>query len=223
MVIKRDGDYYMALLDCYKALDFDKMHMKSHFRLVRCLYELKWCSEAKECLEIFIKRFPEYANSNACDALVKDIKTKLDETFKLANKTSVSTNADEATTTSEESENEYDQFLTTKKKKRNNTDSNSDDTSSTKSNESEQDEKLKLMRRNYLKAKIKAVDLKKRFCGHCNVSTDIKEACFLGENYISAGSDDGSFFIWDRETTNVVRLGSSKHASILGQMSGDQN
>lgn len=25
-------------------------------------------------------------------------------------------------------------------------------------------------------------------------------------NYISAGSDDGSFFIWDRTTTNVVRV-----------------
>ena len=25
-------------------------------------------------------------------------------------------------------------------------------------------------------------------------------------NYISAGSDDGSFFIWDRTTTNIVRV-----------------
>lgn len=32
-----------------------------------------------------------------------------------------------------------------------------------------------------------------RYAGACNVQTDIKEACFLGDNgdYIAAGSDDG--------------------------------
>ncbi|XP_071482882.1 WD and tetratricopeptide repeats protein 1-like [Diadema antillarum] len=46
------------------------------------------------------------------------------------------------------------------------------------------------------------------FCGHCNTTTDIKEANFFGSNgqYIMAGSDDGSFFIWDRKTTNIVRV-----------------
>nr|CAD7407345.1 unnamed protein product [Timema cristinae] len=89
-----------------------------------------------------------------------------------------------------------------------------------------------------------ARDYKVRFCGHCNTTTDIKEANFFGstrnrdlnldlpimgiqvycessvldyvateagaqENegqYIVAGSDDGSFFIWDRKTTNIVRV-----------------
>ncbi|KAG7197011.1 hypothetical protein KM043_017547 [Ampulex compressa] len=52
------------------------------------------------------------------------------------------------------------------------------------------------------------IDYKMRFCGHCNTTTDIKEANFFGNNgqYIVAGSDDGSFFIWDRNTTNIVRV-----------------
>ncbi|ODM96150.1 WD and tetratricopeptide repeats protein 1 [Orchesella cincta] len=50
-----------------------------------------------------------------------------------------------------------------------------------------------------------AVDYKQRFCGHCNTTTDIKEATFFG-NFVVAGSDDGSFYIFDRETTNIVKI-----------------
>jgi len=53
-----------------------------------------------------------------------------------------------------------------------------------------------------------AHDYKQRFCGHCNTVTDIKEANFFGPNgkYIVAGSDDGSFFIWEKDTGNLVRI-----------------
>ena len=53
-----------------------------------------------------------------------------------------------------------------------------------------------------------ALDYEQRFCGHCNTTTDIKEANFFGSNgqYIVAGSDDGSFFMWNKETTNLVRV-----------------
>ncbi|CAK9821540.1 WD and tetratricopeptide repeats protein 1 [Anthophora retusa] len=56
--------------------------------------------------------------------------------------------------------------------------------------------------------RYKTIDYKLRFCGHCNTTTDIKEANFFGNNgqYIVAGSDDGSFFIWDRNTTNIIRV-----------------
>ncbi|XP_061713918.1 WD and tetratricopeptide repeats protein 1 [Cydia pomonella] len=52
-----------------------------------------------------------------------------------------------------------------------------------------------------------ALDYSQRFLGHCNTTTDIKEASFLGPdaNYIAAGSDDGSMFIWCRRTGNIVR------------------
>ncbi|XP_063362670.1 WD and tetratricopeptide repeats protein 1 [Cydia amplana] len=52
-----------------------------------------------------------------------------------------------------------------------------------------------------------ALDYSQRFLGHCNTTTDIKEASFLGPdaNFIAAGSDDGSMFIWCRRTGNIVR------------------
>ena len=42
------------------------------------------------------------------------------------------------------------------------------------------------------------VDYNCRFIGHANAETDIKEAAFLGEEYIAAGSDCGNLFIWHR-------------------------
>lgn len=53
-----------------------------------------------------------------------------------------------------------------------------------------------------------AYDYELRYCGHCNTTTDIKEANFFGSGgqYIVAGSDDGSFFVWDKVTTNLVRV-----------------
>lgn len=49
-------------------------------------------------------------------------------------------------------------------------------------------------------------DYEMRYLGHCNTTTDIKEANFLGKDneFICAGSDDGIIFIWNRYTTNVV-------------------
>lgn len=51
-------------------------------------------------------------------------------------------------------------------------------------------------------------DYTSRYCGHCNTTTDIKEANFFGDDgqYILAGSDDGCFFIWDRNTGIVERV-----------------
>lgn len=37
----------------------------------------------------------------------------------------------------------------------------------------------------YEKARANAIDYKTRYCGHCNVATDIKEANFLGEYNIT--------------------------------------
>ncbi|KAK7019403.1 WD and tetratricopeptide repeat protein [Halocaridina rubra] len=56
--------------------------------------------------------------------------------------------------------------------------------------------------------RLRAIDYQKSYCGHCNTTTDIKEAAFLGRDgqFIAAGSDDGNLFIWDRHTTNLVRV-----------------
>ena len=48
------------------------------------------------------------------------------------------------------------------------------------------------------------------FCsvGHANVQTDIKEAIFVGlhDDLVAAGSDDGSVFIYDAVTGQVVKI-----------------
>ena len=77
---------------------------------------------------------------------------------------------------------------------------------------SEDDESLRRRRRGNGLSDVeklfrqKAFDFDVMFSGHCNTTTDIKEANFFGDNYIVAGSDDGHFFAWDRTTTNVVRM-----------------
>uniref|UniRef100_A0A914L6E9 Uncharacterized protein n=1 Tax=Meloidogyne incognita TaxID=6306 RepID=A0A914L6E9_MELIC len=47
-----------------------------------------------------------------------------------------------------------------------------------------------------------------RFTGHLNINTDIKEASWFGgdDQYIVAGSDCGSIFIWERQTEKVVKV-----------------
>ncbi|XP_072153269.1 WD and tetratricopeptide repeats protein 1 isoform X2 [Bemisia tabaci] len=54
----------------------------------------------------------------------------------------------------------------------------------------------------------KAFDYEKRYLGHCNTATDIKEANFFGSDgqYIVAGSDDGALYVWDRQTENNVKI-----------------
>ena len=47
-----------------------------------------------------------------------------------------------------------------------------------------------------------------RFVGHDNRNTDIKEAVFMGKHdqYVVAGSDCGSAFIWERDTGRLLRV-----------------
>lgn len=71
----------------------------------------------------------------------------------------------------------------------------------------QQTKELSAMETQETKWREAASDYRSKFVGHCNTTTDIKEAGFLGQNgeFIMAGSDDGSFFIWDRESTNLVK------------------
>ncbi|KAK4291218.1 hypothetical protein Pmani_035935 [Petrolisthes manimaculis] len=61
-----------------------------------------------------------------------------------------------------------------------------------------------------------AADYHKSYCGHCNTLTDIKEAIFLGDDgqFIAAGSDDGNLFVWDRHSTNLVRVVSGDESIV---------
>lgn len=50
-----------------------------------------------------------------------------------------------------------------------------------------------------------ARDYMQRYVGHCNITTDIKEATYLGSHgeFIAAGSDDGNFYIWEGDTGKI--------------------
>ncbi|KAL5777330.1 hypothetical protein ACOSP7_010256 [Xanthoceras sorbifolium] len=52
------------------------------------------------------------------------------------------------------------------------------------------------------------IDMKRRYVGHCNVGTDIKQASFLGQSgdYIASGSDDGRWFIWEKKTGRLIKM-----------------
>lgn len=52
------------------------------------------------------------------------------------------------------------------------------------------------------------IDMKQRYVGHCNVGTDIKQASFLGQrgDYIASGSDDGRWFIWEKQTGRLIKM-----------------
>ena len=128
--------------DCYRALEIDKDNMKSHFRLARCLQELKWHKEAKKCLDIFVKKFPDYANNKSCKTLVEEINASLKKLEQLESKRS-------------------------KKDKEN-------------EKEPEKDVKNDKCVSGESFFERKFIDYSNRYCGHCNVSTDIKEASFIG-------------------------------------------
>nr|GEV41649.1 hypothetical protein [Tanacetum cinerariifolium] len=54
----------------------------------------------------------------------------------------------------------------------------------------------------------RAIDMKQRYAGHCNVGTDIKQASFLGQKgeFIASGSDDGRWFIWEKSTGRLIKI-----------------
>ncbi|XP_073420096.1 WD and tetratricopeptide repeats protein 1 isoform X1 [Dendrobates tinctorius] len=163
---KWDGDHYDALRDCLQALALNPAHLKAHFRLARCLFELRYVSEALDCLDEFKTKFPEQAQSSACDALDRDIRVALFS----------------------KNENQDDKKGASVRLR-----------SGGRKDSLSEDELL---------LRERSLDYKHRYCGHCNTTTDIKEASFMGSNaqYIVSGSDDGSFFIWEKETRALVRV-----------------
>ncbi|XVF39609.1 hypothetical protein PTKIN_Ptkin01aG0047400 [Pterospermum kingtungense] len=52
------------------------------------------------------------------------------------------------------------------------------------------------------------IDMKRRYVGHCNLGTDIKQASFLGQRgeYVASGSDDGRWFIWEKRTGRLIKM-----------------
>lgn len=46
----------------------------------------------------------------------------------------------------------------------------------------------------------------RRFRGHCNTQTDIKEASFWGPHFIISGSDDGCVYIWHKGSGRLLNV-----------------
>lgn len=70
---KWHGDFYAALKDCVTALKLEPNHMKAHFRLAVCLYELDKLNDSKMYLDQFTKKHPSYKTSAAFKVLYSDI------------------------------------------------------------------------------------------------------------------------------------------------------
>ncbi|XP_063241067.1 WD and tetratricopeptide repeats protein 1 [Bacillus rossius redtenbacheri] len=183
-----DGDVYAAMRDCHAALQLDPGHVKAHFRLARCLLELQWIQEATDCLNAFKVRFPEHTHSHACKALCKDIEAASNTTA-----TNVKSSPDIADAEVADLDGP----------------SSSEEGSSGGGEQPKQSAHSWSLPSQQEEAWCAAAwDYEVRFCGHCNTTTDIKEANFFGNEgqFIVAGSDDGSFFVWERSTTNIIRV-----------------
>ncbi|KAF8785368.1 WD and tetratricopeptide repeats protein 1 like protein [Argiope bruennichi] len=185
--IKRgwDGDHYAAIRDCYIAMKLDPDYLKAHFRLAQCLHKLRWVKEALECLTAIRLKFPEYAKTKSFESFETDVK--------------VACFADMDIERVDTEMPCFPSIFWCMGKASN----------SVNKRRSSSVAKALLAISDQEKAwRASAYDYEARFCGHCNTTTDIKEANFFGSSgqFIVAGSDDGSIFIWDRITTNIVRV-----------------
>jgi len=215
---KWDGDTYAALRDCLTALSLDPGHIKAHLRLAQCLTDLEWLSEADTCLDNFKLKHPEHMKSAACTQLERDLNTAKEKSASA--KTGASSSTAPAAPTPVLSQYSAASFLRSDDADGDEVMDSDDDSDETTdetpagnaSHPGGISSRLGHISSDHSKqetaGRLKARDYSARFLGACNTTTDIKEANFLGRNgqFIMAGSDDGKFFIWDRKTTNIVRV-----------------
>lgn len=179
-LIKRawDGDIYAAMSDCLAALALDPEYVKAYYRLCKCLHALGWHKDVGDLLSYLRRQFPSHPSMTGDVAAIKEMEKAVADATKAAS-------------ASEQSKSKAGKASQTKK----------NGTGDARGN---------LLSVPPIEATwtAQAFDYTKRFCGHCNTTTDIKEANFFGSNgqFVVAGSDDGSFFVWDSQTTNIVRV-----------------
>lgn len=70
---KWHGDFYAALKDCETALKMDPNHMKAHFRLAVCLFELGKLEDSKMYLDQFTMKHASFKTSVAYEVLHNDL------------------------------------------------------------------------------------------------------------------------------------------------------
>lgn len=94
--------------DCYQALNIDNSHLKSLFRLAKCLNDLGWYTDAHDCLKIFIDRFPKYAHIPAHENLLKSINDNIRKAKMSSNQVKKSKNINKRFKTSGQSKSKTD-------------------------------------------------------------------------------------------------------------------
>ena len=123
--------------------------------MIKCLIELKWIQDAIQFIDTFRVKFPKHSDSQA----LKTLEKRLEE---------VQNDLKEAETKQQRYNNRFH------------------DTDSDEDEEATDHQNGKMTKRDasfveeISKLKSSAVDFKLRFCGHCNTTTDIKEANFFG-------------------------------------------
>lgn len=162
-----EGDIYAALRDCSKALEIDGDYFRAHFRLARCLFDLKRYKEANDCYERFKLKFPNEANSHSsCKTLEKQIKETLS-----SSENEKKSNSSPPLETHEYKNSKSESGIETQ------SDSSPVNSSSPKNSKRK---KLVISEQEQIWRSI-AFDFGRRYCGHCNLTTDIKEANFFGK------------------------------------------
>uniref|UniRef100_A0A915IQG4 WD and tetratricopeptide repeats protein 1 n=1 Tax=Romanomermis culicivorax TaxID=13658 RepID=A0A915IQG4_ROMCU len=203
-----DGDTYAALRDCYTTLHLEPENLKALFRLCKCLYELNQYHSAQCCLEIFMQKYPEQAQSHSCIKLWNEVSSSIknDKNSDSPTNKRQRTFENNSGATSHQQQN---QDLSTDSANGERDELYSNLTPTSNNFLSDQEKSLQ----------SRAYDYCKRYCGHCNTTTDIKEANFFGCNgeYVMGGSDDGKFFIWDSRTCEIVKamVGDDKIVNCL--------
>ena len=222
---KWDGDIYAAFRDCYHVLNQDPTDVKAHLRLCRCLLEMKRPQEAQKCIELFKVCCPDQVKSSDCQTVEKEIEEALE---KASEDTVAGRKKGEGSKCSPELLRRH--FLLNPQSDDSDSESNHEDMEEVEETEGDTERMegeqaadrdspeaptckrkksdVSEIEKEEMKCRLAASDYYLRFCGHCNTTTDIKEANFFGceGQYIVAGSDDGNFFCWDRNTTNIVKV-----------------
>ncbi|XP_042421567.1 protein ALTERED SEED GERMINATION 2-like isoform X2 [Zingiber officinale] len=197
--MKWKNDVYMAIRDCRSALRINPSSFKAHFYMAEALMQLGKLKEAFEFAKMAVNLAP--SNCEAAD-MVATIKIHL-----------AAAEAEKGKKDTEEtarSEIRHGRLRSLSdvlfRAELNNTHLES----RYEREHSDYEEEMELDFETAISGDEPeiTIDMKRRYIGHCNVGTDIKQASFLGGQgeFVASGSDDGRWFIWEKKSGRLVKM-----------------